>query len=127
MASDAQLRFFEDQFGITIVEDTKLEKQLIENLEKQYARERKDVHVSDLVLCMRAALLRQLKPAKPTLKTISYFFDGARRHESLQSLYAGEGIIAEKKGEFEGVSYSIDIYDNSVPEFCPYCQKRLKI
>lgn len=98
-----------------LTEDSTLEARLRGNLAEEYSKLREGIHVSDLVLCLRQAAARKLYPIPPTQKQLGYFFDGARRHEALQALY-GEGI-AERKGTFEGVSYSIDIFDGFPIEF----------
>jgi hypothetical protein len=98
-----------------IREDESVEGKLRQKLVVEYAKLRVGIHVSDLTLCMRQSLFRKLDPKPPTTKQVGYFLDGARRHEALQTLY-GEGVV-EKKGEFEGVRYSIDIYDGLPIEF----------
>lgn len=100
----------------SLSESTQLEEKLIANLTKEYAKLREGIHMSDLVLCLRQSLARKLYPLPPTIKQLGYFFDGARRHEALQELY-GEDGIAEKEGDFEGVQYSIDLYDEIPIEF----------
>jgi hypothetical protein len=97
-------------------ESKALEERLIKNLQEEYAGLRLGIHMSDLVLCLRQSLARKLYPLPPTTKQLGYFFDGARRHEALQELYGPDGV-AEKHGEFEGVSYSIDLYDKKPIEF----------
>ncbi len=98
-----------------ISQDKTIETRVLERLHMEYSKQREGVHVSDLVLCMRQVVFRRIRPVSPTVKQLGYFLDGARRHEALQSLY-GEGVV-EKKGEFEGVQYSIDIYDGFPIEF----------
>jgi len=69
---------------------------------------------------MRQSLFRRLRPIPPNNRQIGFFFDGARRHEALQELYTNNDpvhAIAEKKGNFEGVNYSIDIYQGFPIEF----------
>lgn len=102
--------------GYSLSESHELEERLIANLTEEYSRLRDQVHMSDLVLCLRQSLGRKLYPLPPTVKQLGYFFDGARRHEALQELY-GKDNVAERKGEFEGVQYSIDIYDECPIEF----------
>jgi len=96
-------------------QDKTIETRVLERLRMEYTKQREGIHVSDLVLCMRQASFRKVKPVSPTVKQLGYFLDGARRHEALQSLY-GEGV-AEKKGEFDGIQYSIDMYDGFPIEF----------
>jgi hypothetical protein len=96
-----------------IKEDYKIEETLKRNLELEYAKQRQEVHVTDLTLCLRQSLFRKLQPVVPNTKQLSYFFDGARRHAALQQLY-GQGVI-EKEIEFEGVRATIDILDNFGP------------
>jgi hypothetical protein len=110
-----QTQFLSTEMNCLIREDKKIENKLRVRLVEEYSQFREDVHVSDLTLCMRQSLFRKLNPKPPTTKQIGYFFDGARRHEALQTIY-GEGV-AEKEGEFEGVHYSIDVYDGFPIEF----------
>ena len=100
----------------TLTESRELQSLLIHNLMMEYSKYRPGIHMSDLVLCLRQSLGRKLYPSLPNRKQLGYFFDGARRHEALQELYGKENV-AEWKGEFEGVSYSIDIYDDYPIEF----------
>lgn len=100
----------------TLKESRELEEKLIANLSEKYAELREGIHMTDLVLCLRQSLARKLYPLPPTTKQLGYFFDGARRHQALQELY-GKDNVAEWKGEFEGVSYSIDVYDDYPIEF----------
>lgn len=89
-------------------------------MEKEFYPSRNSVHVSDLTLCLRQALYRKISPVPPSEKQIGYFLDGARRHEALQRLYQADDpahILTEKKGSFEGVNYSIDIYHSIPIEF----------
>lgn len=100
----------------TLTESAELEKKLIRNLTAQYSKLRSGIHMSDLVLCARQSLARKLYPIAPDVVHLGYFFDGSRRHESLQALY-GDGV-AEKGGTFEGVDYHIDLLDKeTVIEF----------
>jgi hypothetical protein len=99
----------------SIREDNQVEEKAKARLMEEYSKLREGVHVSDLTLCLRQSLYRKLRPIPPTQKQIGYFLDGSRRHQALQNLY-GEGVV-EKKGEFEGVEYSIDIYDGFPIEF----------
>ena len=96
-----------------IIKDNSVAERIKNNLGKEYAKGRPDVHVSDLVLCMRQALYRKLQPLPPTNIEIGFFLDGSRRHLILQSIY-GRGII-ERKVELEGVKGSIDIDDEGIP------------
>ena len=108
------------RYNIALREDRQIEQRIISNLQKEYSPSRSSVHVSDLTLCLRQALFRKISPIEPTEKQIGYFLDGARRHEALQKLYQGNDpahIITEKKGSFEGVNYSIDIYHSIPIEF----------
>ncbi|MHB2035755.1 MAG: PD-(D/E)XK nuclease family protein [Nitrososphaerales archaeon] len=59
-------------------------------------------------------------PVPPGVKQLSYYLDGARRHEALEKLYSANDpahIVSEKKGVFEDVSFSIDLYFDMPIEF----------
>ena len=110
-----QTEFLSDRLNCVIKEDNQFETTLRQKLAEEYANVRDGVHVTDLALCMRQALFRKIDPRAPTTKQLGYFLDGARRHQTLQTLY-GEGV-AEKEGTFEGIHYTIDIFDNFPIEF----------
>ncbi len=115
-----QLSFLASKYMVSLRQDRQIEQRVLENLEKEYSSLRGGIHVSDLTLCLRQAIFRKLFPVPPTTKQIGFFLDGARRHETLQKLYQGEDsahVITEKKGFFEGVSFSIDIYHKIPIEF----------
>jgi hypothetical protein len=114
-SEESLLNVLSRELECSIKEDSQVEERVKVRLMGEYSKQRDGAHVSDLVLCMRQSLFRKLRPVPPTVKQIGYFLDGARRHEALQSLY-GEGVV-EKKGEFEGVSFSIDIHDGFPIEF----------
>ncbi|MHB8603375.1 MAG: PD-(D/E)XK nuclease family protein [Nitrosotalea sp.] len=109
-----------EKYNLSVREDAQVEKRVLENLEQEYSSLRGGIHVSDLTLCIRQSVFRNLYPLPPSEKDIGYFLDGARRHETLQKLYQGNDpahIITEKRGFFEGVSFSIDIYNKIPIEF----------
>jgi len=109
-----------DTLGILIREDKQIEKRVLQNLTSEYSSTRSGIHVTDLVLCLRQAVFRKLIPVPPGVKQLSYYLDGARRHEALQKLYSANDpahVVSEKKGIFEGVSYSIDLYFQMPIEF----------
>ncbi len=120
MQKPLDLESLSDEFNISIREDKQIEQRILENLKSEYSLVRDEIHVTDLVLCLRQSLFRKFKRIPPGIKQLGYFLDGARRHETLQKLYSAKDpahIIAEKKGVFEGVSFSIDIYHNIPIEF----------
>jgi len=97
----------------TLKEDTRIEKNVRKNLEIEYSKQREGIHATDLTLCLRQSLFRKINPVGPSMKSISYFVDGSRRHETLQKLN-GSGVT-EKEVEFEGVKCTIDVLDNGTP------------
>lgn len=97
----------------SIVQDVQVGEKVKRAITELYSEDRDGVHCTDLTLCMRQALFRKLSPVELTMKQIGYFFDGSRRHETLQKLY-GRGV-AEKEVQFEGVKCTIDILDNGIP------------
>lgn len=109
------LQLISEKADCSIKQDSQIEDKVLQNLEAEYSKLRNEVHVSDLVLCMRQALFRKLQPMPPTRKQLGYYLDGQRRHETLQKIY-GQGIV-EKEGTFEDVKYHIDILDEFPIEF----------
>lgn len=114
MKDDSYLQKLAASCHCTARETNALEERVRKAIFDLYSKDREDVHCTDLTLCMRRALYRKLYPAPPTMKEMGYFFDGARRHESLQKMY-GEEAVVEKEIEFEGVKCTIDILENGVP------------
>ncbi|HZW58265.1 MAG TPA: hypothetical protein VFF30_18395 [Nitrososphaerales archaeon] len=118
--ASSQIPRLSEKYNIAIREDRQIEQRVLQNLGQEFGVLRSGIHVSDLVLCLRQAAFRKLRPVPFTLKQLGYFLDGARRHEALQRLYSQNDpahIINEKKGIFEDVSYSIDIYHSIPIEF----------
>lgn len=92
---------------------------LYTGLASEYGKTRKGVHVSDVVLCPRRTVFRNLEPMPITALELNFFSSGAAVHEALQKLtrYKPEKYETEHKVDFNGLLASIDIYDkiNNVP------------
>lgn len=97
----------------TLSESNVIETRLLKNLEAKYYENsmRDGTHVSDLTLCIRQAVFRRLDPKPPTPLQMSFFIDGARKHQTLQELYGN--AVSEYAGEYQGVKFHIDLLDNA--------------
>jgi len=71
---------------VKVETDATLKELFISALEKKHGGKRGEIHVSDLVYCLREAYWRKIDPAPPTEKQLSFYVDGARRHKALQVL-----------------------------------------
>lgn len=84
--------------------------------------ERSGVHVSDLVLCPRKAILRKLEPNPTTMLELNFFTSGRAIHDAIQILAASEGdrFEIEKEVFYEGIVAHIDLFDkkNNIPIEC---------
>lgn len=97
---------------VEIEEADELRNLFLKRLQEYYSN-RKEIHVSDLVFCLRKAYFRRVKPEPPTAVELGFFLDGARRHSALEALGLG---VAEKEVERFGVVGHIDVLlDGNAP------------
>lgn len=99
-----------------IIEETiQLKQKLIETLTEQYFKERTDIHVTDLVSCLRKAGYAKIQPMPLSETDLMLFVLGEGHHQVIQ-LLAGKGaVIAEQNVELEGVVGTVDLLDSGVP------------
>lgn len=89
--------------------------EFISKLQKKYTnRVRTNIHVSDLIYCLRQSFFNRTNPKKLNEATLGYFLDGARRHDVLQEL---SGMEFEKRVNKYGVYGSIDLFNGIPIEF----------
>jgi len=100
--------------GIRIEEDKTLKEKLLLALEKRFEERGDKIHVSELILCLRLSYFRRRKPKPPTERELSFYLDGARRHEIIEMLY---GEASEVKIEKGGIVGTVDILDDYPVEF----------
>ena len=87
----------------------------ISKLQLKYSsRARTNIHVSDLIYCLRQSFFNRTRPKKLNEATLGYFLDGARRHDVLQEL---SGMEFEKRVNKYGVYGSIDLFNGTPIEF----------
>ena len=84
---------------------------LKEALLKHYSKERDEIHVSDLVMCMRQQVYKKVDPKPPTITSVSMFVDGARRDIVIKPLV---GKRPETK-QVNGVFLTPDAMDDDGP------------
>lgn len=95
-----------------IIENTTLLAEFITKLENKYSSViRTNIHVSDLLYCMRKSYYQRVNPKPLTEKEMGYFLDGANRHRAIQGL---SNMEYEKKVKKYGVVGSIDLF-NKIP------------
>ena len=77
------------------------------------SKPRKGTHVSDLVLCSRLRVFREIDPLPIDARTLSIFTAGTAIHGASQWLYLRDRkrFEREKHLEFQGTSGNVDIYD----------------
>lgn len=82
-------------------------------MEEFMSRPRKGTHVTDLVLCSRLRVFREIDPLPIDANTLSIFTAGAAIHGAVQWLFLHDRkrFEREKHLEFQGISGSIDVYD----------------
>ncbi len=99
-----------------IAEETnRLKVKLVEALTDRYSRERSDIHVSDLVGCLRKSVYKRLQPAALSETTLMLFMLGEEHHQSIQSLASTKMAAVEKHVEYDGIVGTVDVVDLSVP------------
>src|SRR5574341_976909 len=82
---------------------------LMAALDKLYNDKREGVHVSDLTLCPRKAVLRRFEPSKTTPTELNFFTLGKSLHQAAQDLTKVHGDRFVKEQEVW-----LDIYGNTV-------------
>ena len=93
-----------------------LKQKFLIKLQKKYDRPRKGIHVSDIIYCLREAYWKKKDPQPQTVKTLSFFVDGARRHEALQELL---NVDSEVEVEKHGVVGHVDMLEEALFNFIP--------
>jgi CRISPR/Cas system-associated exonuclease Cas4 (RecB family) len=93
-----------------------------EAMEEWYSRPRTGWHVSDIVLCPRQRVFKEIDPQPITDKDLNMYSSGRAIHEAVQSLFKSNPrrFEVEKYVEYNDIEGSIDIYDkkkNSPIEF----------
>lgn len=88
--------------------DNALKDKLIQALTEKYNEEWKDIHVTDLVYCLREAYYRKTDPQPPTETELMFFVDGSRRHFIIEDL---SGQESEIEMIWNGVRGTVDILD----------------
>ena len=87
-----------------------------EALEEIYSKHREGCHVSDIVLCPRLQVFKEIDPVPLTDKDLNMYTSGKAIHESVQWLfmtYKGK-FDKEKHIKYGDIERSINLYDNSI-------------
>jgi len=88
-----------------ITNDDELQEEFLTKLTDLYSRQYKDIHVSDLTLCLRQAAYKKLCPKRTTLEQLNFFVDGACRDMAIKEVYGNKGV----KKLFMGIRMSTDV------------------
>lgn len=118
-----------------VIEDTQLRQQFINKLTEQYSKQKDGLFVTDFTYCIRKAYWRRINPKPLTEKTLNYFVDGNRRHETLQCLIGYQAEVSIQKYGIRGRldmlnEYPIEIKStrsNSQYGISPHYQKQCVI
>jgi CRISPR/Cas system-associated exonuclease Cas4 (RecB family) len=96
-------------FNAEIEEDPTLRERLRAHLSEKYNELRPEIHVSDLVFCLRKSAFQKLMPKPVDDQSLSFFTAGRGHHDILEDLHGAE---KEKEIRYEGVVGHIDIFEN---------------
>jgi CRISPR/Cas system-associated exonuclease Cas4 (RecB family) len=84
-----------------------------ETMEEWYSRPRTGWHVTDIVLCPRQRVFKQIDPMPITDKELNMYSSGRAVHEAVQWLFMSDPRRYEKEKyvEYNDIEGSIDIFD----------------
>jgi hypothetical protein len=84
-----------------------------EAMEQWYSKPRDGQHVTDVVMCPRQKVYREIDRIPIDEKTVSIYSAGKAIHEAIQRLFLSDKrtFEQEKYIEFEDIQGSVDIYD----------------
>lgn len=91
-----------------IEEDEAYTTNILERLKKIYSFSRKEIHVSDIVYCLRKAYYRRINGSTVTDDQVLHFVRGQSLHALLEMLYPQHEVIVM----FEGFFGTMDAYDS---------------
>jgi CRISPR/Cas system-associated exonuclease Cas4 (RecB family) len=82
-------------------------------MEEIVSKPREGTHVTDVLLCKRLRVFREIDPLPITAKALSIFVTGMANHTVAQWLFLRDGrrFEREKHLEFGGVTGSVDVLD----------------
>src|SRR5689334_16500815 len=84
-----------------------------ESMEEWYSKPREGYHVSDVTMCPRKQVFKEIDPGPLTDKELNMYSSGRAVHEAVQWLFmSNKGRFdKEKYVEYDNIQGSIDIYD----------------
>lgn len=82
-------------------------------MEEFLSKPRKGTHVTDLVLCNRLRVFKEIDPLPIDAKTLGIFTAGTAIHGAVQWLFLHDRkrFEREKHLEFQGIGGNVDVYD----------------
>jgi CRISPR/Cas system-associated exonuclease Cas4 (RecB family) len=97
------------------LEDTEVDyiARMRETMQEWYSRPRTGWHVTDIVLCPRQRVFKQIDPLPITDKELNMYSSGRAVHEAVQWLFMSDPRRYEKEKyvEYNDIEGSIDIFD----------------
>ncbi len=84
-----------------------------EKMEEWYSKPRDGQHVTDVVMCPRQKVYREIDRLPIDAKTVSIYSAGKAVHEAIQWLFVSDKRMFEREKyiEYEDIPGSVDIYD----------------
>ena len=78
-----------------------------------HSKPRNGYHVSDIVMCPRQRIFREIDPRPIDAKTVSIYSAGKAIHEALQCLFLSDKRMFEREKylEYQDIQGSVDLYD----------------
>lgn len=86
---------------------------LIQVMKKWYSTPRDGYHVSDITMCPRQRVFKEIRPIPVTPRDLNMYSSGKAIHEAIQLLFLSNRgrFEKEKYVEYENIIGSVDIYD----------------
>lgn len=85
---------------MNLSECSELKQFFLGKLKENNATRRVNIHVSDLIYCLKESYFKRTQPKPPTPKQLGFYVDGARRHIVLE-------VLSDLKREVEVKKYSV--------------------
>lgn len=95
-------------FDPQITPDPDTKSRLLANLNEQFSKPRPEIHVTDLVYCLRQSVYRKLTPKPNGERELSFFSVGRGHHGILQGLHGSE---SEVEREWQSIRAHFDLLD----------------
>jgi hypothetical protein len=86
---------------------------MLETMTEWHSKPRKGYHVSDVVMCPRQRVFREIDPRPIDAKTVGIYSAGKAIHEALQCMFLSDKRMFEREKylEYQDIQGSVDLYD----------------